>query len=157
MFAIRSFTFPVFFVLVAIGSFGARSAVGHGASRNAADNPVPSVASLSPWVLFAGAKPQAVTIAGTNFLPSSSVIYNGTSHAATFVSATSLKIDLTAADLAKSGAYPVVVANPPPGGGASAAVKFIVVDDEARLRKSSEMERAYIAERQPNRQLSAKK
>jgi len=106
-------------------------AAGSGSPAYPADNPVPKITSLSPWVVFTGAAAQTLTIAGTNFLASSTVTYNGTAHAATFVSATSLTIPLTAKDLAKPGAYPVVVSNPDPGGGASPAMNFTIVDDEA--------------------------
>jgi hypothetical protein len=113
-------------------------------TASAASNPVPTISSLSPWVLFAGSAAQTMTIKGTNFLASSTVTYNGIAHAMTFVSATSLTIRLTAADLAKSGAYPVVVTNPAPGGGSSAAMNFSVVDDEALLRDRSELVRVSL-------------
>lgn len=89
-----------------------------------ANNPVPAITSLSPAFLTAGAASQALTINGTGFLASSTVTFNGASHAATFVSATQLTISLTATDLANAGNYPVVVTNPPPGGGASAGTDF---------------------------------
>jgi uncharacterized repeat protein (TIGR03803 family) len=91
-----------------------------------ANNPVPSISSLSPASLQAGATPGTLTINGTGFLPSSSVTLNGVGHAAAFISASQLTIALTAADLATAGSYPVVVTNPAPGGGSSAAVNFVV-------------------------------
>jgi hypothetical protein len=108
-------------------------------STSTVSNPVPTIASLSPWVVFTGAAAQTLTIKGTNFLASSTVTYNGTAHAATFVSPTSLTISLAATDLAKAGTYPVVVANPSPGGGSSAAMNFTVVDDEALLHGEGEL------------------
>jgi len=107
-------------------------------------NPVPSITSLSPWVVFAGAAVQTLTIKGTNFLASSTVTYNGTAHAGTFVSRTSLTIPLTARDLAQSGAYPVIVANSAPGGGSSTAMSFTVVDDEAMLRGERDFVKASL-------------
>jgi hypothetical protein len=115
------------------------SAAGSRTPTGTVSNPVPTIASLSPWVVFTGAAAQTLTIKGTNFLASSTVTYNGTPHAATFVSPTSLTISLTATDLAKAGTYPVVVANPSPGGGSSAAMNFTVVDDEALLRGENEL------------------
>lgn len=115
------------------------SATGLARSTSTANNPVPAITALSPWVVFAGAAAQTLTIHGTNFLASSTVTFNGTAHPATFVSGTSLTVPLTAKDLAKSGAYPVVVTNPGPGGGSSVAMNFSVVDDEAMLRGESEL------------------
>src|SRR5215472_15068017 len=80
-------------------------------------NPVPSITSLSPSSVTAGAAAQSLTISGTNFLSSSTVTYNGVAHTVTFVSSTQLTIPLSASDQATAGSYPVVVTNPPPGGG----------------------------------------
>src|SRR6266542_3210947 len=41
-----------------------------------AQNPAPSITSLSPSSSTAGAQPQTLTIQGANFLPSSTVTYN---------------------------------------------------------------------------------
>jgi hypothetical protein len=91
-------------------------------------NPVPAIAALSPASLALEATPQALTISGTGFLPSSTVTLNGRSHAATFVNAGQLAVFLTSADLAASGSFPVVVTNPAPGGGASTAENFTVTN-----------------------------
>jgi uncharacterized repeat protein (TIGR03803 family) len=91
-----------------------------------AGNPVPTIAGLNPSSLAAGAVPQTLTINGTGFLDSSTVTFNGISHAATFVNASQLTISLTSADLATVGAYPVVVTNPAPGGGPSSPANFTV-------------------------------
>jgi len=89
-------------------------------------NPVPTISSLSPSSATSGAAAQTLTINGTNFVSASMVTYNGTAHAAMLVSATQLTIQLSAADQATAGTYPVVVTNPAPGGGASNAVNFTV-------------------------------
>lgn len=90
------------------------------------NNPVPAITQLNPASVPVGATPQTLAIIGTGFLASSTVTFNATAHAATFVSATQLTISLTSADLATPGSYPVVVTNPLPGGGASNAVNFTV-------------------------------
>jgi N-acetylneuraminic acid mutarotase len=95
-----------------------------------AGNPVPTIAGLNPSSLAAGAAPQTLTINGTGFLDSSTVTFNGISHAATFVNAGQLTISLTSADLATVGTYPVVVTNPAPGGGASIAKSFNVTNGQ---------------------------
>jgi len=107
------------------------SACGGGGSNTGggtppSNNPVPTVASLSPSSLTAGAAAQTLTISGTGFLSSSTVTFNGAAHAAADVSASELTISLTTADLATAGSYPVVVTNPAPGGGASAPASFTV-------------------------------
>jgi N-acetylneuraminic acid mutarotase len=91
----------------------------------------PAISTLAPASLAVGATPQTLTVKGTGFLSSSTVTFNGLSHAATFVSSTQLTISLTSADLATVGSYPVVVTNPAPGGGTSAAASFTVASDQA--------------------------
>jgi hypothetical protein len=89
-------------------------------------NPMPSLASLSPASAIPGSTAQTLTLNGTGFVSSSTVTYNGAGHAATRVSATQLTIQLSAADQASAGMFPVVVTNPAPGGGSSTAVNFTV-------------------------------
>ena len=90
------------------------------------ENPVPAISSLSPSSLPAGSPPQTLTINGSGFLASSTVTFNGTGRAATYIGSSQLTIALTSADLATAGSYPVVVSNPVPGGGTSAAASFNV-------------------------------
>jgi len=90
-------------------------------------NPVPSISSLSPSQQAAGSQSQTLTITGSGFISGSTVTYNNVAHAATYSSASQLSISLTAADIAATGSFPVVVTNPTPGGGASGAVNFNVV------------------------------
>jgi len=89
-------------------------------------NPVPAIKGFTPASLQAGSAAQKVTVGGTGFVSASAVTFNGKAHAATYGSATSISISLTASDIAKAGSYPVVVTNPAPGGGASPAVNFTV-------------------------------
>jgi O-glycosyl hydrolase len=97
-----------------------------GAVSFVVDNSAPSLTSLAPPSANAGAASQTLTLNGTNFLSTSTVTYNGVSHAATYVSSTELTISLSAGDQAAAGNFPVVVTNPAPGGGASSAVNFVV-------------------------------
>ncbi len=104
-------------------------APGGGASNSvnfAVGNPVPAITSLSPASATVGAAAQTLTINGSGFMSSSTVTYNGTGHAATYVNATQLKITLSTGDQATAGTYAVVVTNPTPGGGASNSVSFTV-------------------------------
>ena len=90
------------------------------------ENPTPSVSGLSPSSAVVGSSQQIVTIAGSGFLSSSSVSFNGSNHAATLLSAQQLSIALDQNDLATVGSFPVVVTNPAPGGGSSAPAHFQV-------------------------------
>jgi hypothetical protein len=90
------------------------------------NNPLPAISSFSPNSAIAGAAAQTLTINGTNFVSGSTVTYNGVAHAATFISPSESTIQLSAADQATSGNYPIIVTNPPPGGGSSAAANFPV-------------------------------
>jgi photosystem II stability/assembly factor-like uncharacterized protein len=92
------------------------------------NEPVPTISSLSPASATAGAAAQVLTIHGTNFISTSTATYNNVAHAVTFVSATQLQIELTTADLATAGSFPVVVTNPTPGGGQSNSVNFSVTE-----------------------------
>jgi uncharacterized protein (TIGR03437 family) len=89
-------------------------------------NPQPAIASLSPSSASAGSSPLILTVNGSGFSASSTVTFNGVSHAASFVNASQLTISLSASDLATPGSFPVVVTNPPPGGGASNSAAFMV-------------------------------
>lgn len=96
-----------------------------------ANNPVPSIGSLSPSSLTVGATPQNVRINGTGFLSNSTVTFNGIVGASTFVSPSQLTIALTSSDLATAGSFPVIVTNPTPGGGTSNAADFTVSAETA--------------------------
>ena len=122
-------TFKSLSALCFLGIVCALAGCGGGSSNSPVSpgsNPVPTVTSLSPSSLVAGASSQTLTINGTGFLSSSTVTFNGAAHAATYVSASQITISLTTADLASGGSYPVIVTNPPPGGGPSATVNFTV-------------------------------
>ena len=91
-----------------------------------ASNPVPTITSLSPSSVIAGAAAQTLTVTGTNFIGTSVVNFNGTNRTTTYVSATQLTIQLTVADQGTVGSYNVTVTNPAPGGGTTAASTFTV-------------------------------
>jgi hypothetical protein len=91
------------------------------------NNPTPTITSLSPGSLPPGSSSALLIINGTRFLSApSTVTFNGIPHAARYLSATQLTIQLSASDLANAGTFPVIVTNPPPGGGASNTVFFSV-------------------------------
>ncbi len=89
------------------------------------NNPVPSIASVSPSIIaFGTAAPTTVTLTGVNFATGATVSVAGVSRAATVLSAKSLTFPVTTAEQAIAGAVPVVVTNPAPGGGTSTAASL---------------------------------
>jgi hypothetical protein len=97
-----------------------------GTSSLSVSNPVPTLTSISPAGIIQGSTPPTVTLTGSNFNTSSAVLVNGGVHASTLVSANSMKVTLTAADLTNATTLPITVANPQPGGGTSTAASFVV-------------------------------
>lgn len=85
------------------------------------NNPAPTVTGLSPSHMPAGAA-FMLTVNGTNFMSSSTVMFNGQKESTTYVSATQLNAFIPASHASGGGAMAVAVTNPAPGGGASTAV-----------------------------------
>jgi len=104
---------------------------GGGSSSNTpppppANNPVPSLGSLSPTAGTAGGAAFTLTVTGSNFVSSSTVNWNGSSRTTVYVNATQLTASITAADIATAGTANVTVVNPAPGGGSSQVATFII-------------------------------
>jgi hypothetical protein len=93
---------------------------------NVALNPAPTLTSISPTSATAGAAVLTLTVAGTGFISSSQVEWNGAALATTYVSGTSLTAQVPAADLTTAGTASVTVVNPAPGGGTSAVLSFTI-------------------------------
>ena len=91
-----------------------------------ADNPAPTVTSLTPRAVLAGSPSQTINITGTGYLSSTSATFNGAAIQTTYVSATSLQATVPASALAAGQVATVVLSNPTPGGGNSAPVDFSV-------------------------------
>ncbi len=89
-------------------------------------NGVPSETSLSPAALTHGGQNFQLTINGSNFVPGSTVTFNGRSVYARYLTSTQLKAYVPAPDIAAAGSVPVVVKNPTPGGGTSIALTFVI-------------------------------
>lgn len=90
------------------------------------NNPVPSISSLSPASATFGGAGFTLTVNGSAFVNGSTVSFNGSNRATTFVSSSQVTAAITATDIAAVGSFPIVVTNPTPGGGASTAVNFSV-------------------------------
>lgn len=86
----------------------------------------PTVSSISPTSVVAGAGPVTLTVNGTNFLSTSTVQVNSQSETTTFVSATQLTAAIPAAQLMSGGNLAVVVMNGSLSSGSGTPVSFVV-------------------------------
>ena len=87
---------------------------------------VPVVSSLAPVSTSAGSAATTLIVNGSGFVASSVVRWNGAARTTTVMSATQLRADLTAADLATATSVLVSVFTPTPGGGTSGTLGFTV-------------------------------
>lgn len=92
------------------------------------NNPVPTIAQLSPHSALAGSNEQKLTITGTGFIPESVVTFNGAALTTTYIGSTALTASLSRTNLETAGSFQVVVVNPGPGGGRSSLASFSVND-----------------------------
>jgi hypothetical protein len=94
-------------------------------------NAIPAITSLSPLTATAGSANLALTVTGSGFVSGATVLWNGSTRATTFVSATQLTATILAADLTAVGTADVTVFNPAPGGGTSTSLT-ISIDSAAQ-------------------------
>jgi hypothetical protein len=99
---------------------------GDGTASVTPENPVPRITSLAPDNADAEDAPFMLTVNGSEFLPSSSVLWNETSLPTTYVSAAQLTAAVPNTGLANAGTAHVKVRNPVPGGGTSAEAIFTI-------------------------------
>ncbi len=90
------------------------------------DNPVPSVTALSPASAIGGGPGFTLTVSGSGFVSGSTIRWNGVSRTTTFVSATQLRAQIPASDIATPGSASVTVFSPAPGGGTSGSLPFAI-------------------------------
>ncbi|MFI5348415.1 MAG: N,N-dimethylformamidase beta subunit family domain-containing protein [Elusimicrobiota bacterium] len=95
-------------------------------SSGTAQNPAPSLTALAPSSATAGSPGFTLALSGSNFISSTTVLWNGLPLATVFVSSTQVLAGVPAADLAASTTTSVTVSNPGPGGGISTAKSFLV-------------------------------
>ncbi len=76
--------------------------------------PAPSVTGLTPSEVADDGPAFTLVVHGANFVSGATVLWNGTSRAATFVSPTELHVEVDAADIATPSAVVVGVLNPSP-------------------------------------------
>jgi len=85
-----------------------------------------SLTSMVPASTTAGGSAFTLTVNGDHFVKTSSVIWNGSARATTYVSATELTAQILSSDVAGAGEANVGVSNPAPCGGTSAAKPFSI-------------------------------
>ncbi|HTZ97783.1 MAG TPA: IPT/TIG domain-containing protein [Terriglobales bacterium] len=89
-------------------------------------NSRPHLTSLLPNNTDAGGPGFTLTVNGSNFVPDTTVEWNGSPRSTTFVSSTEVQATILASDIAQPGRFKVTAVNPPPGGGTSSALIFTV-------------------------------
>jgi hypothetical protein len=89
-------------------------------------NPSASVQAINPSAAFVGSAALQMTVNGSGFVAGSTVLFNGTTLATTYVSPSEVRATVPAGSLGAAGDFPVAVSNPPPGGGVTAPVVFRV-------------------------------
>ena len=88
--------------------------------------PVPSVSSITPANVQAGAAAVILKVNGSGFVSQSVVQLNGVAQPTTFVSQAQVSAPIAASALASAGTVSVTVLNPSPGGGPSPSSPFTI-------------------------------
>jgi len=97
-------------------------------------NPVPSLQQpLTPLSATPGSAAPTLTVNGTGFISSSSVLWNGSNRVTTFISAQKLQAALLSSDIANVGTAQVLVTNPAPGGGSSNPQPFQITNPSSTV------------------------
>ena len=90
-------------------------------------NPVPGIGGLSPSQAMVGDPAFSITVIGSDFVPGSTVLWNGEERATGFVNSLMLSASVRATDLVQAGTAYVSVVNPPPGGGQSVSAGVFTI------------------------------
>ena len=95
-----------------------------------ASNLLPVVTALSPASAYAGGPAFTLTVAGANFMPGSTVLWNGHARPTTYFSGGGqLQASIGASDVVATGNASVMVSNAAPGGGLSNSENFAVLEN----------------------------
>ncbi len=89
-------------------------------------NLVPGILALTPGTVPAGSGSFTLTVLGSNFVPTSQVLWNGSPRASSYASPQQINATITGADVANPATAAVTVFNPAPGGGTSPGMNFTV-------------------------------
>jgi len=93
---------------------------------NGANNPAPSIGSLSPSSVAAGGTDLEVLVQGSGFVASSFAEWNGIPLATAYLSGGRLIAMVPASDMVSATTAHITVTNPAPGGGTSGSATFTV-------------------------------
>jgi hypothetical protein len=112
----------------AIGTPPDTTGGGGGGGGGGGNNPIPVTSSIAPNAATAGAAGFTLTVNGSNFVASSTVLWDGAIRTTTFLSAAQIQAAIPASDVAGPGpaSAQVTVFNPAPGGGTSNAQTFTI-------------------------------
>jgi len=88
------------------------------------NNPAPALTTITPTSAIAGTAAFTLTATGSNFINGSTINWNGTTLATTFISATQITAVVPATNISAAGTASLTVFTPLPGGGTSAAQTF---------------------------------
>lgn len=99
---------------------------------------VPVLTSISPNSALQGDPGFFLTLNGSGFDSTSKVKWNGSIRETHWKSPTKMTAEITDADLATDGVFPVTVFTPLPGGGTSGSVPFTVVAQFQRLTEDGD-------------------
>ncbi len=91
-----------------------------------ANNPLPTLSSLSPNNATAGSASFTLTVNGTNFISGSAIRWNGVSLTTTYVNATQLTATVPAANITTVSTAAITVFTALPGGGTSNSLTFTI-------------------------------
>jgi len=90
-------------------------------------NPAPTLTSIFPTSTVAGTGQLTITATGINFMSSSTIDWNGSALATTYVSSSSLSAVVSSTYVASAGTSSITIVNPTPGGGTSGSQTFTTV------------------------------
>lgn len=88
--------------------------------------PTPLLSSLSPSAAAAGGAAFTLVVNGAGFIPQSLVQWNGVAKPTTYISPTQVSVQVSATDIAVTGARTVLVSNASAAGGVSNVLNFTV-------------------------------
>jgi hypothetical protein len=88
--------------------------------------PTPVIKAISPSSIAAGQPQFTLTVTGGNFVPQSTVLFNGTGRATLFQNSATLTATISSSDISAPGTAQVSVTSPPPGGGTTTQLTFTI-------------------------------
>jgi len=115
---------------IALAIVMAMSVLLMGASPALAQNPIPTITSISPSSVPAGTGSMTLTVFGSGFIPTSFVQIDGNSRSTTYVSSAELSTTILSSDVSSSGSHQITVVNSGPGGGTSNSATFTVTSNQ---------------------------